>query len=221
MMSDSSFQQQQQQQQLSPDHHRALLLHELNVTLEHGLTSQEAAARRVHGVNTVDPPIQCPGWICCLLPCIKSIPSQKAFLQMRPDDTEVKRNGKWMRYDASSLVQSDIIRLEEGDVVPADCTVLVFNDDDDNNHDDFLVDHGPVTGDAKPAAYSELYWGGRVLVGSCVAVVTAVGNATKVGQLIRSGQFPATTNSSSSSNHEEDDDGGIALLPTGKDDDIV
>lgn len=228
------------QPQLTPAHLRALL-QELDVSVEEGLSTREASARRhLYGVNQVDPPIQCPGWICCLLPCIKSIPSQKQFLAMQPEDAEVKRNGQWIRYDASSLVKSDIIRLEEGDVVPADCTVLWtepthHNNDDDGN--EFLVDHGPVTGDTKkPETHpAELYWGGRVLVGSCVAVVTAVGNATRVGQLIQAGSFPVqqpqqhSQNSGSSScsviqQDRDDEEGGIALLSrdkNGKEDAMV
>ena len=218
--------------QLSPAH-RALL-QELDVTVEQGLTTREASARRsIYGENQVDPPIKCPGWVCCLLPCIKNIPSQKQFLAMQPEDAEVKRNGQWIRYDASSLVQSDIIRLEEGDVVPADCTVLWTEPAHNNDDDEFLVDHGPVTGDTqKPAVHpAELYWGGRVLVGSCVAVVTAVGQATRVGQLIQAGCFPVqpqhSQNSGSSSSMQQDcdeEEGGIALLSrdkNGKEDAMV
>ena len=110
---------------------RLLLLQQLDVTVERGLSSREATERRhAHGVNQVDPPVKCPGWVCCLLPCIQSLPSQKHFLAMQPDDAEVKRNGQWIRYDASSLVRADIIRLEEGDVVPADCTVLGSTEDE-------------------------------------------------------------------------------------------
>jgi len=194
------------------------LLDELDVTLEQGLTSSQASARRLlSGPNTVDPPIQCPAWICCLLPCIKSIPSQKAFLRMRPEDAEVKRSGRWVRYDASSLVRSDIVRLEEGDRVPADCTVLFVENAGSTSSEPqlFLVDHGPVTGDEKPAAHERLYWGGRVVVGSCVAVVTAVGNETRVGQLIRRGRFPVSGGGGGSEEEEED---GIALLSVGDSD---
>ena len=211
--------------QLSPAH-RALL-QELDVTVEQGLTTREASARRsIYGENQVDPPIKCPGWICCLLPCIKNIPSQKQFLALQPEDAEVKRNGQWIRYDASSLVQSDIIRLEEGDVVPADCTVLWIESAKNGEEDDFLVDHGPITGDTKPTARPvQLYWGGRVLVGACVAVVTAVGQATRVGQLIRTGSFPVQQQPKNSSSSDDEEEGGIALLLTrdlsGKEDAMV
>jgi len=90
------------------------------------------------------------------------------------------------------------------------------------------VDHSPVYGkDEKPASHCpELYWGGRVLVGSCVAVVTAVGNDTVVGRLIRSGAFPATSTSgvAGSLSRGDAEDDGIALLSrdtSGKEDSVV
>ena len=49
----------------------------------------------------------------------------KQFRYVQPDDAEVLRDkGRWVRYDASSLVVGDIVRLVEGDVVPADCIVI-------------------------------------------------------------------------------------------------
>ena len=46
------------------------------------------------------------------------------FRKIQPDDAEVLRDGKWVRYDHTSLVVGDLVRLYEGDVVPADCVVL-------------------------------------------------------------------------------------------------
>ena len=122
------------------------LLKELNVNYKTGLTNDEASKRREEhdSFNTIDPPVKCPGWVCCLLPCIKSIPSMKAFRQLQPEDAEIRRNGKWTRYDATSLVRGDVLRLEEGDVVPADVVVLSVT-----SHD-LLVDVHGITGQEKP-----------------------------------------------------------------------
>ena len=104
-------------------HQKELLSHhQANYTT--GLTTSEASQRR-HYLNKVQKPINCPSWVCCLLPCINHIPSMKQFRYVQPDDAEVLRdNGRWIRYDASSLVVGDIVRLVEGDVVPADCVVI-------------------------------------------------------------------------------------------------
>jgi E1-E2 ATPase len=102
--------------------------------------------------NIVPAPLNCPPWICCLLPCLTKIPSMKAFKAISPEDAEVLRRqaprgggggggrggggggavdanqnhltSQWIRYDATSLVCGDVIRLEEGDIVPADCLVV-------------------------------------------------------------------------------------------------
>lgn len=42
----------------------------------------------------------------------------KLFRLVQAEDAEVIRDGRWIRYDASSLVKGDIIRLESGDAVP-------------------------------------------------------------------------------------------------------
>jgi E1-E2 ATPase len=120
------------------------LLHEFKANRKSGLSTDEASLRREDGFNVVDPPVTCPAWICCLLPCIKSIPSMKTFRMITPDDAEALRNGHWVRYDATSLVRGGIIRLEAGDIVPADCAVLSVDDGP------MLVDGRCVTVDEKP-----------------------------------------------------------------------
>jgi hypothetical protein len=175
------------------------LLESLDVTIDKGLTADEALKRRESCgyFNVVDPPIKCPAWVCCLLPCIKHIPSMKLFNSIQAEDAEVMRDGRWIRYDASSLVRGDIIRILQGDVVPADCVVLKLINDDNNNEKkkskkkELLVDHrwhqtnGPPTSNP-----SNLYWGEQIVEGACLAVCTAIGPETKVAQYIRTGQFP-------------------------------
>ena len=186
------------------------LLKQLKTDYSKGLTMDEASKRREEDetYNVIDPPVKCPGWVCCLLPCIKSIPSMKAYRQLQPEDAEVKRNGRWTRYDAASVVRGDILRLEEGDMVPADCAVLTVNGTD------VLVDVKGVTGEEKPRVITKedgpakLYYGGHVLQGSCIAVATAIGPNTLLAMLIREGKFPPTEVAI------EDDDAeqGISLI---------
>jgi E1-E2 ATPase len=236
------------------------LLRALKVNPSTGLSSEEAAKRRRDdgAGNTVDPPIKCPGWICCLLPCIKSIPSQRIFLSIQPEDAEVLRDGRWIRYEASSLVRGDVIRLEEGDTVPADCTILELeqqqwpsdnaansssdaNNNKNNNRSnipELLVDQKYITGEDAPKSITmeddseddddtatalvknserpeqqqhikpikattmkQLYWGGHIVLGSCIAVCTSVGPNTLAASLIRQRQFPVPTGANSSNNN--------------------
>ena len=190
------------------------LLAQLETSYDKGLSSDEASKRRQDDetFNVVDPPVKCPAWICCLLPCIKHIPSMKAFRQVQPDDAEVKRDGRWTRYDAAGVVRGDIIRLEEGDVVPADCVVLTVNGAD------ILVDVRSITGEEKArvivpeeGATKKLYYGGHVLHGSCIAVVTAIGPQTLLATLIRDGRFPPKENVVEGQ-EEDDAEQGISLI---------
>jgi magnesium-transporting ATPase (P-type) len=191
------------------------ILQQQQASFEYGLSSDDVISRREESghFNTVKPPVQCPAWICCLLPCIRHIPSMKAYQQIQPEDAEVKRGGRWIRYDASALVCGDIIRIEEGDIVPADCIVITL----DKNSNELLIDHRYVSGDDKPISIKSIvdhssaspseynvdkittvFWGGRVVLGSGIAVCIAVGPNTRVATLIQNKKFPPPTGMASS-----------------------
>eukprot|EP00566_Odontella_aurita_P022077 CAMPEP_0113531770 /NCGR_PEP_ID=MMETSP0015_2-20120614/3679_1 /TAXON_ID=2838 /ORGANISM="Odontella" /LENGTH=232 /DNA_ID=CAMNT_0000430639 /DNA_START=267 /DNA_END=965 /DNA_ORIENTATION=- /assembly_acc=CAM_ASM_000160 len=218
------------------------LLSTLSASYTDGLATSDASRRRSDSggvLNVVLPPINCPKWVCCLLPCIKSIPSMKLFRQIEPEDAEVMRDGRWVRYDAASLVRGDIVRLSDGDAVPADCVVLSLGmdhaatgGDGGEEEEDLEVDHQSITGCPKPSTSSpetsedgakssaqstRLYYGGRVLRGSCIAVVTAIGPSTALAKLIRDGRWPPKGDLSGEieaerTEGEDDDEANISLI---------
>lgn len=99
-----------------------------------GLTWERArleASRR--GENRLTPPINCPAWICCILPCLLSTRKMRQFAAAVPESAVVLREHEWTEIDAVSLVVSDIVRLREGDAAPADLTIL-------HKENDFVVD---------------------------------------------------------------------------------
>lgn len=174
---------------------RDLLAHYPDTSLERGLSNSDAAT----GVyRSVTPPLNCPAWVCCLLPCIKSIPSMKLFRQIQPEDAEVLRDGTWVSYDAQCVVPGDVVRLHEGDLVPGDCTVLTLN----GGRDELLVNVAHVTGAVQPrtcradeehggaAQPTTLPYGANVLQGSAVVLVTATGDDTVLARLIRRNLWP-------------------------------
>jgi hypothetical protein len=128
--------------------------------LKCGYTTDEASKIRelLHNdtFNVVPPPVDCPAWLCIVLPCINHLKSMKSHKNCMPEDAEVLRNGKWIRYDAASLVAGDVIQLEEGDVIPADCVVNIIVDDDcqEEYDDDLLVDLKAITGRNRPKLIS-------------------------------------------------------------------
>ena len=147
----------------------------------------------------------------------------KKFRNLRPDDAEVLRDGRWVNYDAPSLVRGDVIRLSEGDGVPADCVVLSlgmdhaavgdaeegeprgdrresFQSEAEGYEGTLVADVSSVTGEHRPRTVAprgdgtadpvRLYYGGRVLQGCGIAVVTAVGPHTALAILMREGRWP-------------------------------
>jgi len=172
--------------------------------LKCGYTTDEASKLResLHNdrFNVVPPPVDCPTWLCLVLPCIKHLKSMKAHKNCMPEDAEVLRNGKWIRYDAASLVAGDVIRLEEGDIVPADCVVNINDCSQEEYDDDLLVDLKAVTGRSRPKLIPTgstttrdqrtLLLGGTVVQGRARAIVTVIGRETVLGQLIKDRKFP-------------------------------
>ena len=161
----------------------------------------------------------------------------KLFKQIEPDDAEVLRNGRWVRYDAPSLVRGDIIRLEVGDVVPADVCVLSLGlesvDIDgeavpSGSAIELVVDVKDITGEAKPrtsnlrkdgtATPTQILYGSHVNQGSCIAVVTAIGPNTMLSSLIQDGRWPPKgeisleLQSEQIPENETDEEVGVALI---------
>ncbi len=95
------------------------------------------------------------------------------------------RAGRWDRLFADALVEGDIVDLEAGEVVPADCRLLIA--------EGLEVDESSLTGESLPiakdpaSAYapaiaersSMLYEGTAIAVGRARAVVVAVGADTE------------------------------------------
>ena len=102
----------------------------------------------------------------------------------------VKRDGKLILLDESLLVPGDVIHLEEGDIVPADCKLLAT--------EALQVNESQLTGESVPVAKSAqaeneqhstdgnasvLYTGSVIEKGEATAVVYAIGNATELGKI--------------------------------------
>lgn len=166
-----------------------------------------------NGLNLMNSPLNLPSWVCCLLPCLKHIPSMKLFKQITPEDAEVFRDSHWVCYDAASVLKGDIIRLSDGDLVPADCTVLSLGMEWDTNNsestqksivvnsmEELLVDISNITGEDRPriaclmkdgtTTPTRLFYGSRVIQGSCLALVTSIGEHTLLAKLIREKKWP-------------------------------
>ena len=97
----------------------------------------------------------------------------------------VRRDGEMLRVQADRLVAGDVVVLEAGDTVPADCRILQANA--------LEVDESSLTGESQPvpkhaaASFGALitdrscmaYSGTTVVAGSAVAVVVEIGENTE------------------------------------------
>lgn len=104
---------------------------------------------------------------------------------------KVRRGGKECTVDSSQITVGDIVLLEEGDVIPADCRIIECND--------LKCDESALTGEsvsvekdaqtirgnkvALGAMHNTLFSSTFVVRGNATAAVTAVGMDTEMGKI--------------------------------------
>jgi Ca2+-transporting ATPase len=111
----------------------------------------------------------------------------KTYLKQR---ARVIRNGKEQEIDADGLVPGDIIRLAQGDRVPADARIIFVND--------FQVDEAVLTGESLPVSKSvevspdsasiadqdSMIFGGTLVTqGLCSAIICRTNLSTELGKI--------------------------------------
>lgn len=127
---------------------------------------------------------------------VLEIRAERALDQLRKlsaPHADVKREGRWVRVSASQVVPGDVVRVQEGAVVPADGIVITAAD--------LQVDESSVTGESQPVAKEGVGWppsltkseevmllaGTTVLSGRGEMAVVRTGRETvqgEIGQLV-------------------------------------
>lgn len=109
--------------------------------------------------------------------------------QMSVTEAKVVRDGKVVVVNAEEVVVGDIVEIEEGDRVPADCRVLISSD--------FRTDESALTGESKPVKKCDCivsvpalaerkntaHFSTFCVKGSARCVVTATGMDTEMGKI--------------------------------------
>lgn len=92
-------------------------------------------------------------------------------------EARVLRDGKWQKITARELAPGDIVRVRNGDIIPADIKLV---------EGDFLsADESAITGESMPVdkhTSDVAYSGSTVKQGEMTALVVATGNATFFGK---------------------------------------
>lgn len=114
----------------------------------------------------------------------------EALRSMTAPTAKCRRDGKLREIDASLLVTGDVIELEAGDRVPADCAVVKASG--------LFADESILTGESEAVAKAEgtaddrdnsigkvniVYCGTSIVKGTCTAVVNASGKNTQMGKI--------------------------------------
>ena len=121
----------------------------------------------------------------------KAEKSIEALKQMTPQIAKVIRNGKKIEINAEDLVKGDIIELEAGNYVPADCRIL-------ESHN-LKIEESSLTGETEPSLKDAdiickkdiplgdmknmAFMASITVNGHGKAIVTDIGMNTKVGQI--------------------------------------
>jgi Ca2+-transporting ATPase len=136
-------------------------------------------------------PIAAVGWLL-------EARAERTLAQLRrltaPEATVV-RDGVERASPAEEIVVGDLVRVREGDVVPADAVVTDLTQ--------LLVDESSLTGESLPTSKevgaagdgSAVFAGTTVVSGSALAQVTATGGATRygrIGRLVADTRAPST-----------------------------
>ena len=114
----------------------------------------------------------------------------EALRSMTAPTAKCRRDGKLREIDASLLVTGDVVELEAGDRVPADCNIL--------SAAGFFADESILTGESEAVAKSVgaaedtdnsigrpniVYCGTSAVKGCCTAAVIATGKNTQMGKI--------------------------------------
>ncbi|WP_372076487.1 cation-translocating P-type ATPase [Vibrio amylolyticus] len=122
---------------------------------------------------------------------LKAQKGMEALKEMAAPEAEVMRDGKWISVPAKTLVPGDIVKINTGDILPADVRIIEANR--------LTVDEAALTGESEPVnKQCELiedetvglgdqknmgFMTTIVTTGTGLAVVTGTGMETEVGHI--------------------------------------
>ncbi|CAN0052626.1 unnamed protein product [Ectocarpus sp. 4 AP-2014] len=119
----------------------------------------------------------------------KSDDLMKSFASMSPPKVTVIRDGKTFTVESADICRGDLIKVEGGDLIPADVRIIDCSDN-------MVVDNAPLTGESEPQKRKTFcthddpmetqnlaFFGTSCPEGSCAAVVCRTADNTLMGQI--------------------------------------
>ncbi|CAM9704547.1 unnamed protein product [Scytosiphon promiscuus] len=119
----------------------------------------------------------------------KSDDLMKSFASMSPPKVNVIRDGKLFTVESADICRGDLIKVEGGDLIPADVRIIDCSDN-------MVVDNAPLTGESEPQKRKAVcthdepmetqnlaFFGTSCPEGSCSAVVCRTADNTLMGQI--------------------------------------
>jgi hypothetical protein len=162
-----------------------------------GLKKSDASNMRSRkGFNEVPTPINCPAWLCCLLPCLLRTPAMKQYNEAVPENASILRDGKWLRMDSNSVVPGDVLKHYEGDRIAADIRLIEASGNCQFDTRAIKYRSSPKIADPKSSLnnYEEspnmAFLGYLCISGECTGVAVATGADTMIGKMIVRKQWP-------------------------------
>lgn len=121
---------------------------------------------------------------------LKSENAIASLQTMTTSKTQVKRNGKWVELDSTKLVEGDVISLDSGDKVPADCRIIkAVNarvDESVLTGESLAVEKqaNVIKGDKLLQDITNMIFSGTSVVGGRIeAVIVETGMDTEIGKI--------------------------------------
>ncbi|CAM9196343.1 unnamed protein product [Choristocarpus tenellus] len=119
----------------------------------------------------------------------KSDDLMRSFKNMSPPKVNVIREGKLFQIESAEICRGDLIKIEGGELIPADVRVIECSDN-------MVVDNAPLTGESEPQKRKNIcthddpmetqnlaFFGTSCPEGSCTAVVCRIADTTLMGQI--------------------------------------
>merc|ERR1711907_333893 len=143
-----------------------------------------------NGDNFIPPPLPCPAWLCCLLPCLKNTELMRLHRENVPGDAWKLMNANGTLVASEGLVRGDVVEIDSKNkdnaigkaIVP--CDIILFD-----VSPDFEMDRAPLTGEMQRVkgtiesdSESILTSSNTALLGTVVTQGRARGIAFAVGE---------------------------------------